>query len=347
MILDAYNKELAELYAALVMTVVILTFGEILPKSIASNNSYKLSKLLSIPLRFFEIIFYPLTQFVNKLLNGFTSLLNKKKAKEEEVTDEELIEMVDTLEEQGLINEDTQELITNAIDFMDVDAIEVMVHRTDFFAFDINDDISKLINNPDLLNYSRIPVYNETVDDIIGILNTKQLIKKHLNGDVFNVKDILTEPLYVFQTQSVSDVLRLLRQKHIHMAIVKDEFGGTSGLLTMEDILEELVGEIYDEIDYEIDEDDNDEYHKVNDKKFTVDGDMNLYDFFDLIDYDYEEFESMYTTVGGWITDVLEKFPEEKDSFEFEGHLITVMRASQFTVDRVSVLRLVEEESDE
>ena len=108
----------------------------------------------------------------------------------------------------------------------------------------------------------------------------------------------------------------------------------------MEDILEELVGEIYDEID----EEEADEYHKVNDKKFTVDGDMNLYDFFDLLEYDYEEFESMYTTVGGWITDVLEKFPEEKDSFEFEGHLITVMRASQFTVDRVSVLKIKEDE---
>lgn len=337
------NKELAELYAALVMTIIILTFSEILPKSIASSNSFKLSKLLSIPLRFFEIIFYPITKLVDKILDSFVSILNKKKAKDEEVTDEELIEMVDTLEEQGLINEDTQELITNAIDFMDVDAVEVMVHRTDFFAFNINDDITTLINNPDLLNYSRIPVYDETVDEIIGILNTKQLIKMHLNGDVFDVKDILTDPLYVFQTQSISDVLRLLRQKHIHMAIVKDEYGGTSGLLTMEDILEELVGEIYDEID----EDEDDEYHKVNDKKFTIDGDMNLYDFFDLIDYDYEDFESMYTTVGGWITDVLEKFPEEKDSFEFEGHLITVMRASQFTVDRVSVLKLEEENSEE
>ena len=211
---------------------------------------------------FFQIIFYPITKVVNKILNSFVSILNKKKAKGEEVTDEELIEMVDTLEEQGLINEDTQELITNAIDFMDVDAVEVMVHRTDFFAFNINDDITTLINNPDLLNYSRIPVYDETVDEIIGILNTKQLIKMHLNGDVFDVKDILTDPLYVFQTQSISDVLRLLRQKHIHMAIVKDEYGGTSGLLTMEDILEELVGEIYDEID----EDEDDEYHKVNDK---------------------------------------------------------------------------------
>lgn len=332
----------AELTATLVMTVVILTFGEILPKSICSSYAFGLSKVLSKPLYLFKVIFTPITFVVKKILNGFTNLIDKKKGDEHDVTDEELIEMVDTLEEQGLINEETQELITNAIDFMDVDAVEVMVHRTDFFAYDINDDINELINHPDLLNYSRIPVYDENVDNIIGILNTKKLIKLHLNGDEINVKDLLTEPLYVFQTQSISDILKRLRHEHIHMAIVKDEFGGTSGLLTMEDILEELVGEIYDEID----EEENDEYHKVNDKKFTVDGDMNLYDFFDLIEYDYEEFESMYTTVGGWITDVLEKFPEEKDSFEFEGYLITVMRASQFTVDRVSVLRLEEDEEE-
>ena len=332
----------SELVATVVMTVIILTFAEILPKSIASSYAYNISKFLSKPLYIFKVLFSPITFVVKKILNGFTNLINKKKAEEDEITDEELIEMVDTLEEQGIIDEDTQELITNAIDFKDVDAVEVMVHRTDFFAFDINDDINSLINHPDLLNYSRIPVYDETVDNIIGVLNTKKLIKLHLNGDEINVKELLTDPLYVFQTQSISDILKKLRNEHIHMAIVKDEFGGTSGLLTMEDILEELVGEIYDEID----EEESDEYHKVNDKKFTVDGDMNLYDFFDLIEYDYEEFESMYTTVGGWITDVLEKFPEEKDSFEFEGHLITVMRASQFTVDRVSVLKINEEEKD-
>ena len=325
----------SELIATIVVTIAILTFGEILPKSIASSYSFKVSKFLSIPLKFFHVLFAPITNVVKKMLNGFVTLLSK--SEENIVTDEEeLIEMVDTLEEQGLINEETQELITNAIDFINVDAVEIMVHRRDFFAFDIQDDISLLLNNPDLLNYSRIPVYNRSVDDIVGILNTKQLIKLHLNGDKININDLLTEPLYVFQTQSVSDVLKLLRQRHIHMAIIKDEYGGTLGLLTMEDILEELVGEIYDEKD----KDEIQEYHKVNDKKFTVDGDMNLYDFFDLIDYDYEDFDSIYTTVGGWITDVLEKFPEEKDSFEFEGHLITVMRASQFTVNRVSVLRL-------
>lgn len=329
----------SELIATIVITIAVLTFGEVLPKAIATSYAYNVSTFFSFPLRVFQVIFSPITFVVKKILNGFINLLSK--SKDDQVTDEELIEMVDTLEEQGLINEDTQELITNAIDFIDIDAVEIMVHRTDFFAFDIQDDIQTLLDNPDLLNYSRIPVYDESIDNIVGILNTKQLIKLHLNGDKLNIEELLTDPLYVFPTQSVSDVLKLLRQKHIHMAIIKDEYGGTLGLLTMEDILEELVGEIYDEID----EEEADEYHKVNDKKFTVDGDMNLYDFFDLLDYDYGEFDSIYTTVGGWITDMLEKFPEEKDSFEFEGHLITVMRASQFTVDRVSVLRLeVEEE---
>ena len=335
--------ESGEFIALLVVTLTILIFGEILPKSIAASYSYPLSKILSVPLKVCEILFFPITFVVQKILNGFNKRLEEKQVKENEVTDDELIEMVDTMEEQGLIDEDTQELITNAIDFMDVDAVEIMVHRTDFFAFDINDDIQSLLTNPDLLNYSRIPVYDDSVDNIVGILNTKQIIKLHLNGDAININELLTDPLYVFPTQPVTSVLRELRKQNIHMAIIKDEYGGTLGLLTREDILEELVGEIYDEKD----EEEMEEYHKVNDKKFTVDGDMNLYDFFELIEYNYDDFDSIYTTVGGWITDVLGRFPKEKDSFEFEGHLIKVMRASEFTVERVSVLRLQEDENNE
>ena len=337
------NPTHGEVLALVIMTLIILTFGEIIPKSLATSYSFKLSKLVSYPMRFFQLLFWPITFVIKKMMNGLNKSLSKR-SKEDEVTDDELIEMVDTLEEQGLIDEDTQELITNAIDFVDVDAVEIMVHRTDFFAFNIDDDINELLNDPDLLNYSRIPVYEETIDNIVGILNTKQLIKLHLNGDKINIRDLLTSPLYVFPTQSASDVLRLLRKEKIHMAIIKDEYGGTMGLLTVEDILEELVGEIYDEKD----EEEMDEYHKVNEKKFTVDGDMNIYDFFDLIDYDYGEgYDSIYTTVGGWITDELEKFPEEKDSFEFEGYKITVMRATKFTAERVSVLKLKDDDNED
>ena len=337
--LDPVN---GELFATLIMTSAILVFGEIIPKSIATSYANNLSRLLAYPMRFFQLLFWPITWLIKKTMNGLNKLLSKKST-EDEIDEDELIEMVDTLEEQGLIDEDTQELITNAIDFIDIDAVEIMVHRTDFFAFDIQDDIQELLKDPKLLNYSRIPVYDETIDNIVGILNTKQLIKLHLNGDQIVIKDILTQPLYVFPTQSVSDVLKLLRKKHIHMAIIKDEYGGTKGLLTMEDILEELVGEIYDEKD----EKGTEEYHKVNENKFTVDGDMNIYDFFDLIDYDYgEDYESIYTTVGGWITDELEKFPEEKDSFVFEGYQITVIRATKFTAERVAVLRLTDEEEN-
>lgn len=338
-----YFGSYGELLATIVMTLIILIAGEILPKTIASSYSYSLSKLLSIPLKVFHILFYPITSLVQKILNGMNKKLKEKQDKENEVTDDELIEMVDTLEENGLIDEDTQELITNAIDFMDVDAVEVMVHRTDFFAFDINDDVKSLLTNQELLNYSRIPVYDDSLDNIVGILNTKQLIKLHLNGDNIDIRQLITDPLYVFPTQSVTSVLKQLRSNKIHMAIIKDEYGGTLGLLTIEDILEELVGEIYDEKDQE----EIDEYHKVNANKFTVDGNMNLYDFFDLIDYNYEEFDTIYTTVGGWITDSLGRFPKENDSFEFEGHLIKVMRASEFTVERVSVSKIIEEENEQ
>lgn len=330
-----------EWIATIVMTIIILTFGEIIPKSISTSYSYVLSKIYAIPMKFFQIVFKPITFLVQKILSSLNKTLSKNK-QDDAVNEDELIEIVDTMEQQGLINEDTQELITNAIDFIDVDAVEIMVHRVDVFAFDINDNIEDLLNNENLLNYSRIPVYDGTIDNIVGILNTKQLIKYHLNGDKIDINDLLTKPLYVYQTQSISDVLKLLRQQHIHMAIVKDEYGGTLGILTMEDILEELVGEIYDEKDAE----EIEEYHKVNQDKFTVDGDMNIFDFFDLIEYDYENYDSIYTTVGGWITDVLERFPKEKDNFEFNGYQITVIRASKFTVDRVSVLNLHKNEEE-
>ncbi len=336
------NLKNGELIATITMTLLILIFGEIIPKSFASTFNYTLSKIFAWPMKILRIIFAPFVFGLTKLLNFIVKKLSKKE--DQKITDDELITMVDTLEENGMINEDTQELITNAIDFIDVEAIEIMVHRMDVFAFNINDNIEELLNNPDLLNYSRIPVYDETFDEIVGILNTKQLIKLHLNKDSFVLKDILTEPLYVFKTQAISDILQKFKTKHIHMAIVKDEYGGNAGILTLEDILEELVGDILDEKDKE----EMEEYHKVNKDKFTVDGEMNVYDFFDLIHYDYEDdnYDGSYTTVSGWITGMLEKFPEEDDSFDFEGYRISVMRADDFTVERASIEKIEPEEKE-
>jgi len=330
-----------ELIATIVITLVVLIFGEILPKTIFASYAYNASKICAYPMRIFYYLFYPLTFLIQGILKGFNGLLNKHKH-EDEVTDDELIEMVDNMEAKGIINEDTQALVTNAIDFIDVDAVEVMIHRTDVFAYDIDEPLEDLLNNPSLLDYSRIPVYQDSIDNIIGILNTKQLIKMHLNGDKIEIRDILTEPLYVFQTQAVSDILRKFRHQHIHMAVVKDEFGGTLGILTLEDVIEELVGKIYDEKDKE----ETMEYHKVNKYRFTVDGDMNIYDFFDLINYNYDDYDGIYTTVSGWITGMLDKFPKNRDSFDFEGYRITVIRATRFTVERVSVLKLNTEDED-
>jgi len=333
------DDALAETLATIVMTVIILIFGEILPKAICQAKSYSVSKAFAIPLKFFSIIFFPFIYICNKVIEVIAKIFTKK----EELDDDVLYNMVDDLEERGVIDEDQQELISNAIDFIDVEAMEVMQHRMDVFAFDINDDINDLINDKNLLNYSRIPVYDETIDNVVGILNSKQLLKMHLNGDKIDIREILTEPLYVFQTQPVSSILKSLKKDHIHLAVVKDEFGGTLGILTLEDILEELVGEILDEKD----EEEMEEYHKVNKNKFTVDGAMNLYDFFDLVEYDYEDNEYVYSTVGGWITDELGKFPDVGDNFDFNHHHIKVIRADEFTVKRVSVEKILEEENQD
>ena len=330
-----------ELIATIVITLLVLIFGEILPKTIFASYPNRLAKICSYPMTFFYYLFYPFTFIIQLSLRRFNKKLEEHE--DEDVTDDELIEMVDDMEAKGIIDEDIQELVTNAIDFMDVDAVEVMIHRTDVFAYDISDDINNLLSNPDLLNYSRIPVYRDSFDNIIGILNTKQLIKKHLNGDVIDIEEMLTDPLYVFQTQAISDVLRKFRKEHIHMAIVKDEFGGNLGILTLEDVIEELVGEIYDEKD----KDETEEYHKVSKYRFTVDGDMNIYDFFDLIHYNSDNYDGLYTTVSGWLTGELDKFPKVKDTITFNGYKITVIKADKFTVNRISVLKLDEDDEND
>ncbi len=327
--ISIWGDTLGPTISAISMTVFILIFGEILPKTIFAKFNYTLSFAFAPIIRLFYLIFKPIviacTFIVNKL-----SVLWTPKEEVPTATDEELINMVEEIEEEGYIDEDTEELIKSAIDFTDVDAFEIMKHRVDVFAFNIEDDINELIHDENIFNYSRVPVYEDTIDNIIGILNTKTLLIKLLKKEKIDLRSMLTEPIYVHKTKSISSVLRDFKESHTHIAIVVDEYGGTMGIVTLEDVLEELVGEIWDETDT-IEED----YTQKDEDTYIVDGDMNIYDLFELVGYDTDELDTEYATVGGWCTQKLDRFPEVNDSFKFDHYIFTITE-----VDDVRVLKL-------
>ena len=333
--------ESGALLATIIMTATILVFGEILPKTILSKYAFSSSKKMARPLYILEIIFFPIVWSVNKLI-GLASKLWTPKEKVPTATDEELEVMADEIEEEGYIDEETHDLLRNAIDFVDVMAFEVMKPRVDIYAIDIEDDINELIKEKEFFTYSRIPIYEETIDNIIGVVNTNEVLKLALAKKKINLKEIMYQPILVHKTKTLSSVLQDFKKQHIHIAVVIDEFGGTLGIVTLEDILEELVGDIWDETDT-IEE----EAVEANDGSIIVDGDMNIYDMFDLFEKETEEFESEYDTVAGWCTEMLEKFPEVNDTFTYEDLKVTILQVDGVRVEKVKVEKIESEEDED
>jgi len=325
-----FGDETGPLISTVLLTILLLIFGEILPKTLGKRFNYNLSLFYTSIYNFFRIIFSPITKFVSLIMKFVF-----RKAKDEDLptaTDEELITIVDELEEEGVIDEDDEELIKSAIDFCDVAAYEIMIPRVDVFAINILDSKSEILKNDEIYKFSRVPVYEGSIDNIIGILNTTDLMKLLLTNEDVDIKSLMMKPIFVHKTKSISSILTELKTSHVHLAIVVDEFGGTMGILTIEDIVEELIGDVFDELD-EVEED----FQKLDEDTYLVDGDMNIYDFFELIDYDDREFDSEYTTVGGWCTDVLQKFPTVGDSFNFANIFVEVTEADKMRVGKVKV----------
>ena len=332
MVAVAYlGEEMGSLLATIVATIVVLIFGEILPKALANKFSLKLTLLYVKPFKICRIIFFPITFLVTKFVKLISKIWTPKNIEVSEI-DEELNVITEELEEEGVIDEEDAELIISAIDFRDVTAHEIMIPRVDVFAIDIDDNQEDILKNEQIFRYSRVPVYEDTIDHVIGILNTTSLMKKILNGEQIDLRSMLIEPMYVHKTKHISNILTKFKATNQHLAIVADEFGGFMGILTIEVIVEELVGDIFDETDEVILD-----YKELGENIYEVDGDMNIYDFFELVDYDDRDFESEYTTVGGWCTDMLEKFPEVGDTFEFANFTVTITEVEGMRVGKIKV----------
>ena len=332
MVAVAYlGEEMGSLLATIVATIVVLIFFFFLSKALANKFSLKLTLLYVKPFKICRIIFFPITFLVTKFVKLISKIWTPKNIEVSEI-DEELNVITEELEEEGVIDEEDAELIISAIDFRDVTAHEIMIPRVDVFAIDIDDNQEDILKNEQIFRYSRVPVYEDTIDHVIGILNTTSLMKKILNGEQIDLRSMLIEPMYVHKTKHISNILTKFKATNQHLAIVADEFGGFMGILTIEDIVEELVGDIFDETDEVILD-----YKELGENIYEVDGDMNIYDFFELVDYDDRDFESEYTTVGGWCTDMLEKFPEVGDTFEFANFTVTITEVEGMRVGKIKV----------
>ena len=317
--------------AAIIFTVIIIIFAEFLPKAIAKRFNYTLALWFAYPTQIFIYLFFIFTWPIAKIIALISKLFSKKAKEEDKVDDKVLDEMVDEIVETGEIQNDEAEIIRGAIDLIDIEAYEIMTPRVDVFSIDIDDPIEEILKNKDLLEYSRVPIYKETVDNIIGILPIKVLSRKLLAGESINIASLMYQPLVIPRNYQVIDLLNEFKKTLIHIAIVKDEYGGTEGIITMEDILEEVVGDIFDETD-----DIEEEYKKIRKGVYIVDGMMNIDDVFELIGCK-DEIETEYSTIGGFCQEFIKGFAKKGDTFKFSHYKVKILEASEYTVEKLQI----------
>ncbi len=316
--------------STLILTILIIIFGETVPKITAKKNATRLATKFAKPIRFLNIIFKPITWLVVKLVDSFTFFLKGEEDYKEDEVAEELHSIIEVAEDEDVIDEDSLELVNAAIDFADISVSEVMTARVDIDAIDVEDDNEEIMQKIDTSTYSRIPVYEGSIDNIIGIMSVNHYLKAALDNEVVNIKELLMQPYFVYKTTKLPAVLEILRDSQQHLAIVTDEFGGTLGLVTLEDVLEEIVGEIWDETDVI-----QEEIKEVREGTYTIDGDMPISELIELLEIDELSFDYDSETVGGWCIEVLGDFPEKGQSFEYEDVTVTILEMEERRVGKV------------
>ncbi|MBN2300821.1 MAG: HlyC/CorC family transporter [Acholeplasmataceae bacterium] len=318
-----------------VMTTLVLVFGELTPKSLAKKIPEKYAMAITPMLRFFIFILMPL----NLIFSFWQKLMNKvfKFDKSPSMTEEELITYVNEVQQEGGINENEGELIRSVFDFDDLKVEDIFTPRVNVIAISIDEDIKKIIHTFRHTGYSRLPVYSKNIDDIIGVVNHKDFYNLVVL-DKQPLQSIIMPPVYVTEYMKVSHLLELLRANKSHMAIVKDEFGGTLGVVSMEDILEELVGDIWDEHDEIIEQ-----IVQIDEYTYRIKGNADLEDVFEVLKID-EDMD--FSTVNGWVLEELGKIPDIGDKFTYRNLKIKVSAADLTKVLEV-VIEIIPEEINE
>lgn len=310
-------KSLSIIFITIILSFFTLVFGELVPKRLAMKHYEKISFGSIGVIRAISIITAPFVKLLTSVTNGISKIFGVGENEEETITEEEIKMMIDQGQESGTIKEDEKELINNVFEFNDITVSEIMRHRKDIFAVDINISTDELLEelSKEEYRYSRIPVYDETIDEIKGILYVKDVLK-NINKKTFKVKNVIKDAYFISQNRLINEVFKELQKNKKQLAIILDEYGGTAGIVTMEDILEELVGDIYDEYDKE-----ENEYEKIDENTYILSGSMPIFDVNKLLEADIPEGE--FDTISGFLQDKLGRIPEDKEKPIIETEKVT------------------------
>ncbi len=312
-----------------IVTFMILIFGEIMPKSISAENAERISLIIAKPIRFFVKLFKPVAYLINLVI----PLTKRGKKRRILVTEDEIRLLVEMGEKEGVIEKEEKEMIKGVFEVGDMVAKEVMIPRVDMVCIEVNSSIDEALKLIRETGFSRIPVYEENRDNIVGILYAKDLIR-HIDKKVkFKIRDIMRPPFFIPETKSLRELLREMQKRKLHMAIVVDEYGGTAGLVTLEDIIEEIVGEIMDEIDEE-----EKIIKKVAENEWLVNARARIEEVNETLGLEIPEEE--FETIGGLVFNKLGKIPRVGDHIEINGTKIIVEKMRDKRIRKVRIIKL-------
>lgn len=329
------DQEIAATWSTVVVTVVVLVFGEVTPKSIAKDSPEKFAMFSAPLIRLFIWILAP----INLIFSLWKKLIAKifKLEGSAKMSQEELVLLVEEVEQEGTLDTDEGELIRNAIEFGEQEAEDILIHRVDIVAVDVEEDKNEIANIFFKTKFSRLVVFEETIDNVVGIIHLKDFFTSDGITEK-SIKEIMTKPPFIQKSEKLNDLLKILQKSKSHIAVVIDEYGGTLGIVTMEDILEEIVGEIWDEHDEVVET-----FRSIGNDEYIVECGENFEDFCEFFDI---EAESDNISTGGWVMEQLGKIPEKGDNFTYSNLNIRIIETDSHRVSKikVTVMELSEEE---
>lgn len=314
-----------------IITVIVILFGEIIPKNLANEFPEAFSLFIAYPLNALIVLFTPIVWVLLKIKNFIVHLCGGED-KQPTLTEEELMYIIDEIEDEGVLNEEESDLVKSALEFHDISISEILIPRVNVAAVDIEDSIGEIRDVFLSTHFSRLPVYEKTIDNIVGIIHQKNFFDMYLEGRR-DINEILQKPLYIFGLTAISEIMREMQKTKNHMAIVVDQYGGTQGIVTMEDIIEELVGEIYDETD----EEDTSFVKLEEENEYEVSGDFSIRDFLENIELEDEEIETDCTSIGGLVMESLDHIPEIGETVDCGRFTFKVIDADEQKIERIHI----------